>query len=182
MEKERPGVVAEAFGEVLEIGFGSGLNIPYYKNVTKLYAVDPSEELYGLSLALVKGAPFPVEYIAASAEEIPLPKETVDAVVSTWSLCSIPHPEVALKEIYRLLKPKGKFLFIEHGKSPREGLATWQNRLTPLSKACLGGCHLNREIDTLIQQAGFKIIKVEKFPLPSKPLAFMYKGVAVKVV
>jgi ubiquinone/menaquinone biosynthesis C-methylase UbiE len=124
MNKLRPGVVEGASGVVLEIGFGSGLNLPYYKNTSKLYALDPSRELYELSKDKTGSASFPIEYLEASAEKIPLPDNSVDTVVSAWTLCSIPHPEIALREVVRVLKPNEKFMFIEHGTSPK---SFWKN-------------------------------------------------------
>lgn len=176
----RPDVAGEASGIVLEIGFGSGLNLPYYKNVTKLYALDPSQELYNLAKDRIQKVSFPTEHIQASAEKIPLENNSIDLVVSTWSLCSIPHPEIALKEIFRVLKLGGIFAFIEHGKSPKSFIFKLQKILTPFSKRLAGGCHLDREIDELIKEAGFDFIKLETFQQKSKPLAFMYKGIAVK--
>jgi ubiquinone/menaquinone biosynthesis C-methylase UbiE len=178
MEKHRPGVVADATGVVLEIGFGSGLNLPFYKNISKLYALDPSKELYVLAQEHIKDVVFSVEYIQASAEKIPLADKTVDAVVSTWSLCSVPDVKLALKEIARVLKRDGKFLFIEHGKSPKRNIAWWQKVLTPGSKLFAGGCHLDRDMESLITEAGFVFEQLEKFEQKSKPLAFMYKGAA----
>ena len=180
IEKSRPGVVGQAMGTVLEVGFGSGLNLPHYKNVLKLYALDPSSELYNLAEKRIKEASFPVEYIKASAEEIPLAENTIDTVVSTWSVCSIPRPELALKEIFRVLKPGGKFIFIEHGKSPGRFTAKWQKWLTPIFGCVSGGCHMDREVDKLISRAGFKITDLETFPQKLRPLLFMYKGVALK--
>ena len=108
-----------------------------------------------------------------------MPDSSIDSVVSTWSLCSIPHPEIALKEIYRVLKPHGRFDFIEHGRSPKNFVAKLQKFLTPISKCIAGGCHLDREVDALIHGAGFEFQKIEKFPQKPKPIAFMYKGIAV---
>lgn len=180
MQNLRPSVVEQASGTVLEIGFGSGPNIPYYKNVTKLYALEPSKELYNLGKENISQAKFPIEYLNASAEKIPLVDNSVDSVVSTWTLCSIPHPEIALQEIRRVLKPNGKFIFIEHGKSPENLAFKIQKFLTPIYKRIAGGCHLDRDIDKLIQDTGFTIENLEKFQLKSKPLAFMYKGVGMK--
>ena len=179
MEKQRVDVVSQASGLVLEIGFGSGLNLPYYKNIIKLYALDPSRESYDLAREQAEQAPFKVEYIHASAEEVPLASHTIDFVVSTWNLCSIPHPDIALKEIFRILKPGGRFIFIEHGKSPKGAVAKIQKLLTPISKSLLGGCHLDREIDRLIGSVGFEIEKLERFQQKTRWLAFMYRGVAV---
>lgn len=179
LEKLRPEVVSKAEGEVLEIGFGTGLNIPYYKNISKLYALEPSAELCKFAQERITKAPFPVEFVQASAENIPFAPNMFDVVVSTWSLCSIPKPEVALKEVFRVLKPGGKFVFIEHGKAPIKIIAKLQKWLTPISKRVAGGCNMNREIDKLIAGAGFEMQELEKFQQKSKPLAFMYKGVAV---
>lgn len=179
LEEYRPGVVGSASGVVLEVGFGPGLNLPYYQNVTNLYAVDPSEELFKLAKEKIDKVSFPVKYFSVSAEQIPLADNSVDTVVSTWSLCSIPHPENALKEIFRALKPNGKFCFIEHGKSSNNFVATWQKILTPISKCVAGGCNMDREIERLIINAGFRMEKLKKIPQKNMPLTFMYQGVAI---
>ena len=180
LEKHREDVVTKSSGQVLEIGFGSGLNLPYYPtNISKLYALDPSQELYDLAQERIEKVPFQIEYLKASAESIPLADNTLDSVISTWSLCSIPHPEIALKEVLRVLKPDGKFLFIEHGKSPRSFIYKVQNFLTPVSKQFAGGCHMNRDTEKLLLDSGFEIQKIEKFEQKSKPLGFMYKGIAI---
>ncbi|MFA7193623.1 MAG: class I SAM-dependent methyltransferase [Candidatus Paceibacterota bacterium] len=179
LEKYRAGVAGGASGVVLEIGFGSGLNLSYYKNINKFYALDPSQELYQLAQERIKSVLFPVEYLQASAEIIPLPDNSVDSVVSTWTLCSIPNPEIALKEILRVLKPSGKFLFIEHGKSPNTLVSKMQNLFTPISKRVAGGCHMNRDVEKLILNAGFEMQKLEKFYQKSRLLGLLYKGVAV---
>lgn len=179
LEHYRPEVVAQARGVVLEIGFGSGLNLPYYHHTDMVYALDPSVELYNLAKVRIEQVSFPVEYMHASAENIPLLDNTIDTVVSTWSLCSIPNIEAALREIYRVLKPGGKFVFIEHGKSPKKYIALLQNILTPISKCIAGGCHMNREIDIAIAHAGFTFEKLERFEQKGKTLSYMYKGVAL---
>ena len=179
-EELRPGLISNAKGEVLEIGFGSGLNMPYYKNVTKLYALEPSDLLF--AERNLKGRPesFPVVHLSASAEAIPLMDNSIDTVVSTWTLCSIPNVETALKEIYRVLKPTGRFLFIEHGKSPKKFISFLQDIFTPISKCIAGGRHANRPIDSLIVDAGFNIVQIERFQQKGKPFLFMYKGTASK--
>lgn len=177
--QHRKDVASCVSGIVCEIGFGSGLNIPYYKNVTKLYALEPSQELYELAKEKVSDVSFVVEHLASSAESIPLSDSSVDYVVSTWSLCSIPHPEIALKEVFRILKSKGKFVFIEHGKSPRNFIAKIQRFLTPIQKQVSGGCHLDRDIEKLVLDAGFTIETIKKFEVGYKPLAYMYQGVAL---
>lgn len=174
----RKDVTSHVSGVVCEIGFGSGLNILYYKNITKLYALEPSQELYELAKEKVSGTSFVVEHLASSAESIPLSDSSVDYVVSTWSLCSIPHLEIALKEVFRILKPKGKFAFVEHGKSPRNLVAKIQKFLTPIQKQISGGCHLDRDIEKLVLDAGFTIETMKKFEVGYKPLAYMYQGVA----
>ena len=176
--KHRPEVVSNASGVVLEIGFGSGLNLPYYKNVAKLYALEPSETLYHLAEKRIKSAQFPVEYLKNSAEKIPLEDNSVDSVVSTWTLCSIPHPEQAIKEIQRVLKPSGTLSFIEHGKSPKLLIAKLQKYITPLSKKIAGGCHMDRDIMQLMGD-DFTLKHKEQFQERFTPLLFMYKGVAV---
>lgn len=178
--KERPGVVEEAAGEVLEIGFGSGLNLPFYKNVKKLYALEPSFESYDLARVRMIGLKFPVEYLQASAEKIPLPDNSVDTVISTWNFCSISEPMKAFNEIKRVLKPGGKYSFIDHGKSPRPLYFLLQNLVTPVSKNFTGNCHLNRDIENLIKTSSLQIIKLENHYKKWHPLSHTYKGVAVK--
>ncbi len=179
IEKTRPDIAGQASGIVLEIGFGSGLNLPFYKNITKLFALDPSLELYNLAEERIKKVIFPFEYIQAKAEKIPLADNSIDTVISTWNFCSIYNSVSALKEIIRVLKPNGKFIFIEHGKSPKAIWSLLQNIITPLSKLFTGGCHLNREIENLIINNGFQIIQLEKFAEKNKPLIFNYKGIAI---
>jgi ubiquinone/menaquinone biosynthesis C-methylase UbiE len=179
LEQHRITVVSGLSGTGIEIGFGSGLNLPYYKNITKLYALDCSEELYEIAKKNMENVSFPIEYLQASAEQIPLSDNRLDFVVSSLTLCSIHNPEQALKEIFRILKPGGKFSFFEHGKSPRKLIFTAQNLLTPLSTRIAGGCHLNRDIETLILDTDFDIQKIKKFYLKSKPLGCMYKGIAL---
>ncbi len=178
-EKQRSDVAAQVTGDVLEIGFGSGLNLPYYKNISKLYALDPSKELFDLAADKIKSAAFPVEYLQASAEHIPVPDNAFDSIISTWSLCSIPHSETALKEMFRVLKPGGIFSFVEHGKSDKPFIQKVQNLCTPFSKLLIGGCHMNRDIEKLIVDAGFIMKKLDKTSSAAKPLGFTYKGVAI---
>ncbi len=179
LEQHRVDVVSKLSGIGLEIGFGSGLNLPYYKNIIKLYALDPSEELREMAQKNILAASFPVERIADSAEHIPLPDNSLDFIVSTWTLCSIPNPKMALEEVARVLKPGGKFAFAEHGKSPKTYTSIVQGLLTPVSRYLAGGCHLNRDIENIILDTGFEIQRLEKFSQKSKPLGFMYKGIAI---
>ncbi len=179
MDKHRPQVIHEAKGVVLEVGFGSGLSIPYYTGIVKLYALEPYQEFYSLAENRLKKANFPIEHLKASAEKIPLENNSVDSVVSTWSICSIPHPEIALSEIRRILKPGGVFTFIEHGHSPKAFISKVQNLFTPVWKHVTAGCHLNRQIDVLIKESGLKIQRLEKFEQKRGSLVFMYKGLAI---
>lgn len=179
LEKHRIEVAAQVSGIVLEIGFGTGLNLPYYKNVTKLYALEPSDELFNFAQNEIKKVSFAVEHLSVFAENIPLVDNSVDFVVSTWTICSIPQPKIALQEILRVLKPEGKLVFIEHGESPDKVILSLQKILTPASKCLAGGCHMDRNIEKLIIDTGFDVQKIEKFTEKSKPLAYMYKGIAI---
>jgi ubiquinone/menaquinone biosynthesis C-methylase UbiE len=150
-----------ASGRVLEIGSGSGLNLPLYTDkVQHVFGLEPSAYLRDKAQELVAEAPFSVDLIAASAEAIPLEQNSVDTVVSSWTLCSIPDIEASLQEIRRVLRPDGRFIFIEHGRSPESNISRWQDRLVPVSSRLLG-CSLNRPMDILIKEAGFKLTAME---------------------
>lgn len=178
-EKERELLVPRASGVVLDIGFGSGLNLPFYKKVvSKLFALDPSRELWELAKARMSTASFPVEFINASAESIPLADNSVDTTVMTWTLCSIPNHKQALQEVRRVLREQGKLLFVEHGLSPEKHISKWQNHFNFVWKRIAGGCHLNRKIDDLITNAGFEILELEKGS-GKMVLSYQYKGVAM---
>ena len=176
----RKEITEKAMGIVLEIGFGSGYNVPFYKNIQKLYALEPSQELYQYSKERVENAQFPIEYLKTSAEKIPLPTESIDTVVSTWTLCSVPNLPKVLAEISRVLKPNGIFVFVEHGRSPKRLNSLVQSLVTPVTKHFTGNCHMNREIDKYISNAGFKLQEIIKEPEEGRPLMFSYKGVAYK--
>jgi ubiquinone/menaquinone biosynthesis C-methylase UbiE len=179
--KERARVVPQIQGQVLEIGFGSGLNLPYYpKTVTGLYALDPSLEARKLAAKRLAKVPFPVKFIGLHGEEIPLEDESVDTVLSTWTLCTIPGIEQALAEIRRVLKKAtGRFIFLEHGLSPEVSVARWQHRLTPLQKKIGGGCHLDRPIAELIKSAGFSLESLDEGYVKGPRVAtYFYRGVA----
>lgn len=167
-------------GNVLEIGFGSGLNLPWYPaGVTRLYAVEPSDEAWKMAREVIEAAPFPVERIGRSAEAIPLPEASVDAAASTWSLCTIPDVGRALREVRRVLKPGAPFRFVEHGRSPEPRVARWQDRLTPIQKKLAGGCHLNREIDHLIEAAGLRLERIDRFYVAGPRIGtYLYAGEA----
>lgn len=169
-------------GNVLEVGFGSGLSLPHYSGrVSKLFAVEPSSGARNLARKAIAAAPFPVEFAGATAESIPLPDASLDAAVSTWTLCTIPDVERALGEIRRVLKPGGTFRFIEHGRSPEPRVARWQDRLTPLQKRLAGGCHLNRRIGELIAGAGLRLERLDNFYVRGPKIGtYMYAGAAEK--
>lgn len=177
---ERQYFIPQARGKVLEIGIGSGLNIPLYTSqVEYLYGLDPSRELWALARQRCAQAAFAIEYLACSAESIPCADATFDTVVSTWTLCSIPDPLQALQEIRRVLKPQGRMIFIEHGQAPDSGVRIWQNRINPLWRRLAGGCNLNRPVQELIRQAGFVLAHYTTGYLPGpKPFGYLYKGFA----
>jgi len=174
--------VPAARGVVLEVGIGSGLNLPFYtRDVTRLYGIDPSKELLAMAKEKASAVPFPVELFNQEAERIPLAAASVDTVVITWSLCSIANPAAALREMRRVLKPSGALIFIEHGLSTDARVRKWQNRLTPVWRRFTGGCHLNRKMDDLVRAAGFTIdeLRTEYVPGP-RAMTFMYEGRAQK--
>jgi ubiquinone/menaquinone biosynthesis C-methylase UbiE len=177
---ERRRFIPLASGAVLEVGVGSGLNLPFYgPRVQRLYALDPSRQLWKMARPRVCEVAFPVEFIAATAERLPLEDASVDTVVSTWTLCTIADPLQALAEMRRVLKPKAQLIFVEHGRAPNPAVQAWQQRLTPVWKRVAGGCHLNRPIDALIATAGFDITQIERgYSRGPKLIAYLYKGLA----
>lgn len=174
----RSQIVPQARGTVLEIGIGSGLNLPFYgAGVEHLYALDPSKELLSMAKRKVRGMTLPVEFIAKSGEEIPLDAGSVDTVVTTWTLCTIPDPLQALAEMKRVLKPGGTLLFAEHGMAPEAQVQTWQQRLNPLWRSVAGGCNLNRKIDQLILTAGFRMTRLDtEYAKGPRPMSYVYAG------
>lgn len=179
MAKYRPRVPSLATGRVLEIGLGGGLNIPHYTaGVSHLFGLEPSTQLRSLAAAPAAAAPFPVTLLAAGAEAIPLESGSVDSVVSTWTLCSIPEVGQALQEIRRVLKPDGRLLFMEHGLAPDASVARTQAWMAPVFRG-LAGCELNRDMDRLIREAGFRVAVLEKAYLDGpRFLSFHYIGEA----
>lgn len=177
---ERAKFVPLASGKVLEIGIGSGLNIPFYSpTIDLLCGLDPSQELWKIARKRSADAPFPIEYIGLSGEHIPVDSQTFDTVVTTWTLCTIPDPVKALQEMRRVLKQGGRLIFIEHGLAPDSRVQACQNRLNPLWNRIAGGCNLNRAIDTLIQEAGFRFTQIDTgYMKGPKPFSFLYKGLA----
>jgi len=176
----RSRVLGNAEGCVLEIGIGSGLNLPHYGDTVKhVIGLEPSPKLLTMASQAGETEVRSVELVRGSAEAIPLESETVDTVVSTWTLCSVPAVEDALGEIRRVLKNDGRLLFVEHGLSPDSRVGRWQDRLTPMWRRIAGGCHLNRPIAQLIEGAGFGIEHVATgYMQGPRPMTFMYEGSA----
>lgn len=177
----RKQVLGEARGEVLEIGFGTGLNLAYYpRSVQKISTVDPNPGMNSLALKKIKASQIPVEQHIMSSEQLPFADGSFDTIVSTWTLCSIGNVEQALREIRRVLKPEGRFLFIEHGLSPDPKVQVWQHRLTPLQKRLAAGCHFDRNIKQLIEQQGFHFQSLKEFYVKDSPKysGYMYQGSA----
>jgi len=173
--------IPHARGDVLEIGIGSGLNLPYYSpDVQRVYGVDPSLELQRMARKRAAAGRLPVEFLAQSAEQpLPLPNASIDTVVVTWTLCSIPDVSPALQQMHRVLKPSGRLIFLEHGRATDPRVVAWQDRLTPLWKRFTGGCHLNRKVDELIAAAGFRITELKTCYVPGpRPITYTYQGCA----
>ncbi len=179
--RQREKVVPLAKGRVLEIGIGSGLNLPYYdaSKVTKLWALDPSPEMTRLAERVARSVHFDVEFIGLPGEEIPLESNSVDTVLITYTLCTIPDTQPALREMARVLRAGGELVFCEHGAAPDSSVRSWQDRVNPIWRRLGGGCHLNRAIPQLIGQGGFRISKMETMYLPGwRPASFNYWGTA----
>jgi ubiquinone/menaquinone biosynthesis C-methylase UbiE len=181
MSRLRAALIPRANGDVLEVGIGSGLNLPFYSaDVRRIYGVDPSAELVRLASTRKGAVSVEVDLLQQSAEkELPLQSGTIDSVVITWTLCSIPNAADALAEIRRVLKRHGRVIFIEHGRAPETAVARWQDRLTPVWKQVAGGCHLNRKIDDLLIAAGFHIPEMKTSYLPGpRTMTYTYQGIA----
>ena len=178
--EERQKCLAEVKGQVLEVGFGSGHNLPYYpKGIEKVVAIDPSIVSAKLALKRIGQAAFPVEYLPLRGEEIPAPSGSFDSVVSTFTLCTIPDADAALRQIRRVLKPDGRFFFVEHGRSGDPAVQRWQARMNGFQKFVCGGCHLNRDIEQLVINAGFELLAIEKYyGKGPKVSAHLYRGIA----
>ena len=178
----RARVVAALDGDVLEVGFGSGLNVPQYPaTIRRVRAVDPATVGRKLAAKRVAAGRVPVEYIGLDGQELPIDAESVDRVLSTWTLCTIPDVKRALGEIHRVLRSGGSFHFVEHGRSPDARVAAWQDRLTPIQRRIAGGCHLNRPINELVADSGLDLMKIDNYYVKGpKPFGYMFEGVAVK--
>ncbi|MGH9029197.1 MAG: class I SAM-dependent methyltransferase, partial [Acidimicrobiales bacterium] len=169
-------------GEVLEVGFGSGLNVPHYpREVRRVWAVDPAKVGRRLAAKRVAESQVPVEYVGLAGESLPLDSESVDNVLITWTMCTIPDVESALREMRRVLRPAGRLHFAEHGLSPEPQVAKWQHRITPFQRRVAGGCHVDRPIDRLITEAGFSFENLDNFYMKGpKAIGYMFVGVAGK--
>ncbi len=178
--EERARLVPRAFGDVLEIGIGSGLNLPHYgPAVNSVTGVDPSVELGVMAKERAAAVPFPVQFRQVSGERLPLGDGGFDCAVITWTLCTIPDPAAALREVRRVLKPGAPLFFVEHGKAPDPGVVKWQDRLNTVWPAIAGGCNLNRKMDEIIAAAGFRIEELEASYRPGlRPMSYFYMGVA----
>jgi ubiquinone/menaquinone biosynthesis C-methylase UbiE len=168
--EERKKALAGVQGNVLELGFGTGHNLPFYPGgVERVTAVDPSTASARLARSRIAAAPFRVEYMAITGERIEAPDESFDSVVSTYTLCSVADPVAVLEQIRRVLKPAGRFHLLEHGLADEPGVQRWQQRLNGLNGLLLGGCTLNRDIERLVRQAGFAFDVLEKYYVEGDP-------------
>jgi ubiquinone/menaquinone biosynthesis C-methylase UbiE len=180
-QRLRTAVLRDAHGNILEIGFGTGLNLPHYpKNILSLTLVDPARILPHRVAERASTVSFPIHTQHTTAESLPFHDHQFDTVVSTWTLCTIPDPGKALRDVRRVLKPDGRFLFLEHGRSDDETVAKWQDRLNPLQNVIGCGCNLNRRIDQLILQSGLRIVHLDRFHMHNVPriAGEMYQGQA----
>jgi ubiquinone/menaquinone biosynthesis C-methylase UbiE len=170
----RERVAGAAEGRVLDVGIGSGLNLPLYGQAREVFGVDPSSQLLARAQDHVQQTRLPVHLLEASAERIPLTDRSMDTVVMTWTGCSIPDIRAALREMRRVLTPGGRLLFVEHGRAPEPSMARWQERLDPFWVRFSGGCHLSRKIDDLLSEAGFRIEEVKTGYIPGpRIMAFL---------
>lgn len=182
MRPIRTRVAGDLKGEVVEVGFGTGHNLPFVSpDVTHLWAVEPSTRSVQLAKDRIAAAPFPVTVVGLDGEQIPLPDDSADAVLCTWSLCTIPHPTKALEEMRRVLKPGGSLHFVEHGAAPDPGVRAWQDRLNPVQRRLAGGCNLNRDIPALLAAGGFTVTELETYYNKGepKPFGWLFEGRAV---
>jgi len=180
--RQRQKVIPLARGRVLEIGIGSGLNLEYYDpaRVERVWGLDPSPEIWALAGARVGKLPFDVEFVRGEAQNIPLEDRSIDTVVVTYTLCTIPEAVAALSDMRRVLKPGGQLLFCEHGLAPDESVRRWQHRVNPIWRRVGGGCNLNRDIPSLLRSGGFRIHDMDTMYIPGwKPASFNYWGTAV---
>ncbi|MDP4917929.1 MAG: class I SAM-dependent methyltransferase [Haliea sp.] len=184
--RQREKVVPFARGEVLEIGIGTGLNLPYYDSakVTRLIGLDPSEKSWELAGERAAALPFDVEFLGLPGEAIPLADNSVDTVVVTFALCTIPDPVAALRGMARVLRPDGELLFCEHGRAPDAGVQRWQDRINGFWASVAGGCNINRDIPALLAAGGFQVSDLQTLYLPGTPriAGYNYWGRARRTV
>jgi ubiquinone/menaquinone biosynthesis C-methylase UbiE len=179
--RQRNKVVPLARGRVLEVGVGSGLNFPFYDptSVSKVWGLDPSPELIRMAEQAALAVPFEVEFIGLPSDVIPLADDSVDTVLITYTLCTIPDTTPALREMSRVLRPGGRLVFCEHGAAPDASVRRWQDRVNPLWRRLSGGCELNRPIPALIERGGFRIAGLDTMYIPGwRPACFNYWGIA----
>ncbi len=182
VRRQREKVVPLAEGRVLEVGVGTGLNMRHYdrSKVTKIVGLDPALQMHRLALRRIARAGLDVKLVGLSAEKIPFDDASFDSVLVTYTLCTIPDPVAALKEMRRVLMPGGKLIFCEHGRAPDQGVSRWQDRLTPHWKKIAGGCHLNRDVPALLLESGFECKDMQARYLPGpRPLTYNLWGQAV---
>jgi len=181
---QRQKVVPLAKGKVLDIGIGSGLNIPFYNSdkIDKVIGIDPSHELIELAKELANDSKTSIDFVIGSAESIPYPDNFFDTVLVTYTMCTIPNVAIANKEMWRVLKDDGRLIFCEHGLAPDKKISKWQNRIDPFWGKIAGGCHLNRDIQKLITDAGFSFESLDKMYIPSTPkfAGYNYWGIGKK--
>ena len=182
MDELRPQTVGAATGRVLEVGFGTGRNLAYYgAGVEELTGIDPlnTEGVRTVEERIAR-APFPVERtVLSGGDRLPFEEARFDCIVTTWTLCSISDPRKALVEMRRVLKPGGRYLFVEHGRSSRPSIERWQDRLNPIWRRLMDGCNINRRIDRLVESSGFSFVALDRFQYKGPALlTYMYRGVA----
>ena len=182
MERWRARATEGLHGTVVEIGFGSGLNVPVYPEaVSRVWAVEPNELARRRSSARTSASPVTIEHVGLDGQSLPLPDQSCDAALSTFTLCTIPDAGVALAEVHRVLRPGGTFHFLEHGAAPDPSVATWQRRFEPAQKRLAGGCHLTRDVVAMVTDAGFEIVQVDsRYARGPKPWTWFTIGRAVR--
>lgn len=181
IERERRKILGEVKGDILEIGFGSGLNLQFYPDhVRRITVIDPNSGMSKLANRSIRASRIEVESHTLAGENLPMDDDSFDTVVCTWTLCSIVDPAGALAQVRRVLRPGGRLHFVEHGRSDRPGVARWQDRLNPIQKMIGDGCNLNRPIDQMVSASGLNLLSMDRYDLPKTPaiLSHTYHGIA----